>query len=1041
MQKVNPSTRLIFSGIPCLLLACSSVCFAQFNPFPTQPFTPGGAGTPGTLDKNFRPLGASFIGNPDIRCAAVQTDGKIIIGGTFQIRASGINYSDDPAAPISVTVTYRNTARLNADGTLDPTYISLSAVQLARQEASTTDGTATITWGPDGAVYSIMTINNDGDDILQYVLTGDFLNFSHNAIGNPAPRRRYLVLAGLTPDPATSTTQVQPLLELTTNVADGDGFNSPVRKFKRIIGTQATIDITVSNTDARLNLRVPIGYVVLQLSNGFVYEKISGADNEPTSPEDWVVLPGGRRILWFAAGDFTSFANSVTERYITRGILAGEGLTLPPATDWEATPAPDRRVWDFDILGGQIFFVGDFETVSGGTVNWRKIAVINEGGFLDTSFNPGSGFNGNALGIVADPVGNSMVVVGEFTDYDGNPVGHVARIAPDGSMVAGFPAPNNGNSEGANGPVRTISRQPDGRLLIAGDFTTFNGIWRSGMARLESDGSLDLTFVPAGNASGIAAFAADADGGPGTASLFARPIAVGNFTRLFGSQLTGIARFVGGSYPVVWFQPNKIRPPHVVTLGDSLQLNVVATDNFVGYPGFEEPPFTPPQPPSEPLLYQWQQNGRDIQGAVNASYTISNAKPADASSYRVRIYNSQFSIFSEPVNVTTVNPFQAVLPRTGSKVFGIIAPDPFLNGNLGGTINLTINRLGWVTGVITLGNPDGIPVRHRFSAQYNFQDGMLIQIPRRNQSPIWLRIQTDLEGQINSFDFTSAENYLSDGQGQEAEIFAWNNQWTRNNPANAYAGVYNVALETDPGDLGEIVGTYPVERPMVSQGWGFLTMRITPVNGRTAIAGVLADGTRFTSGATVWGDVNGTVPLWVALYARKGSLTGQLSIGAGIPDNPVQAQLTWNKPAGVRNSPDAYGFTAVGLAAVPGSGLYDSTVVPPAFVLGLEINDFNWQGFAGALDFGPFIQDFDVSGNRVSPILPNDNQTRLALNSRAGSFTGSFKNPDALGVPRNAKFQGIALTEGGGLQLFGFFLMPNTARFPEYFIGGGVSGF
>jgi uncharacterized delta-60 repeat protein len=58
---------------------------------------------------------------------------------------------------------------------------------------------------------------------------------------------------------------------------------------------------------------------------------------------------------------------------------------------------------------------------------------------------------------------------------------------------------------GPNGEVDMIAVQPDGRILIAGDFTTYNGVVRSGLARLIGDGSLDMTFDAGTNLSGLEA--------------------------------------------------------------------------------------------------------------------------------------------------------------------------------------------------------------------------------------------------------------------------------------------------------------------------------------------------------------------------------------------------------------------------------------------------------------------------------------------------------------------------------------------------------
>ena len=657
--------------------------------FPTESIQPGSAGTPGQIDKEFKSLGGGvqFIGKPDIRTAMVQTDGKILIGGTFRISASGINYAkyNIPTLlvfdnfqreyvvvadqPISFTVVWRNLARLNADGTIDTSFVSKSALDLAQAELGEISYTNKISleYGPDGAVYSILHNQATGDPLSQYLVGGDFLNFSHNEYGNSEPRKRFLLIRSIRANKIEARGLPEPLVELTDNVSEGDGFNGPVRRMRRMNSTiRETIDYSVANRPDRLWDHDPmkhpyfnIGDVVLQLDNSFIYQKISdrlgpGVDDED---DDWVNLPNGRQTLYFATGDFTSFIDDTDQRYITRFVLNNMGIVLPTTIGilWDP-PKPDGRVWDVTSISGRIFFVGEFtsvennllkggnETLTTERIMRYRIAAITENGKRDPWFDPGDGFNNKAMSIVADPqykgigttpLENNLVVGGYFTEYDGEEVNYIAKIKlrfnsesntinptnlKDGDIDKSFPAANGkeGVGSGANGPIRVVTRQPDGRFFIAGEFTSYNGIKRAGLARLEPDGSLDLTFVPAGDASGIQNFAFDMDGGPGTASLFARPIAVGNFSKLFGSAFTGVARFIGGSFPVVWYQPNQINGPFAVSLGDNKRLSVAATDNFVDYDdvldfdhtvrlkNLKNTPFESPQSPSEPLLYQWE---------------------------------------------------------------------------------------------------------------------------------------------------------------------------------------------------------------------------------------------------------------------------------------------------------------------------------------------------------------------------------------------------------------------------------------------------
>jgi uncharacterized delta-60 repeat protein len=1095
------------SSVLLLWLAVPVASVAQLSSFPTEGTLGGRLGSPGMVDRSFLgPLGGIhrvvFEGGHDIRTAMVQADGKILVGGTFRLRASNITYTLGGEETFVANVTWRNLARLNPDGTLDTSFISPTAISSAAAVQN-----PNITYGPDGAVYSILVVLKD--DLFQYLVAGDFLNFSHNNLGNPAPRLRYFMLDVLAANPNIGPAPGEPrtivpdestrinlrnplnpnfpapigtlvlqadngltyrkiqdssgsvgsqdwqivpkpaeaLVTLSDNVSDGDGFNGPVRKIRRLFGTLQGPNVpAVPDRETRLTRPYPIGTRVYQLDNGFLYEKISGplADSQD---RDWEVIPAGRRPLYFAAGDFTSFVNDPDERFITRFDFNPGGITII-RTEWETPPIPDRRVWDVTALGPRIFFVGEFDTVNAGALQWRKIGAIDETGATLPDFNPGSGFNDTAMSIVADPIQNNVIVAGYFTDYDGNALGRLARINTDGSLVAGFPADNNGNSEGANGPIRAVTRQPDGRLLIAGEFTTYNGIRRGGVARLEADGSLDLTFLPPGEASGIQNFGFDIDGGPATASSFGRGLAVGNFIRLFRTNATGVARFIGGSYPVIWFQPSQITPPHTVQLGGDLTLHVVATDNFVGYPGIEEPPFTPPQVTSEPLLYQWQRNNRDLPGEVLPYLLLENVEPSDVGNYRVKIRNSQFEIISEAVRVSTLNPFAEVFPRNGIAIQGIIEGNSLLNGGLGGELNLRVNRLGGYTGTVTLGAAGGRPVRYRIRGQYNYLEGLELEIPRPNQPPMVLRLQADLgasEPGVFNFDFTGPDNYLSDGT-QLAAITAWNNPWSRTNPAADYEGSYNVVLEGDPALMGEIVGLPPLERPVMSQGYGLVGMRVNGRSGRARVVGTLSDGSRFSATSTLWGDDNGTLPIWASLYRNEGSLNGTLSILGGVPGNPVEGFLVWNKPGGVRNSPDADGFQNAELLVAPGSGIYESEFAQVDFV-SIEFSDGAWAGLQGGLldefltPVGSFVQDFDVTRGRAVPLEPNDYGVGLSLNLRSGAFAGRFANPDFEGRPRRVRFRGMVITADGFPQFFGYFVMPNAARRPDFQVGGSIIGF
>ncbi|MCZ7634823.1 MAG: delta-60 repeat domain-containing protein [Verrucomicrobia bacterium] len=84
-----------------------------------------------------------------------------------------------------------------------------------------------------------------------------------------------------------------------------------------------------------------------------------------------------------------------------------------------------------------------------------------------------------------------VVVVGSFTEILGVSQNRIARLNTDGSLNTSFDP-----GTGANGVIRAVALQSDGKLVIGGDFTAYNGITRNRLARLNTDGSLDAGFVP-----------------------------------------------------------------------------------------------------------------------------------------------------------------------------------------------------------------------------------------------------------------------------------------------------------------------------------------------------------------------------------------------------------------------------------------------------------------------------------------------------------------------------------------------------------------
>lgn len=149
---------------------------------------------------------------------------------------------------------------------------------------------------------------------------------------------------------------------------------------------------------------------------------------------------------------------------------------------------------------GKIIVGGNFLTYDG--VTRHRIARLNPNGSLDESFDPLTGFDSDVSDLFIQPDGK-IVVSGIFSTYDwlgdGQPYSGICRLNADGSIDESFDPGSGFGSTSGQRRVNKIVLQPDGKILAAGQFTSFNGEPRVIVARLNSDGSLDSSFDPGDN--------------------------------------------------------------------------------------------------------------------------------------------------------------------------------------------------------------------------------------------------------------------------------------------------------------------------------------------------------------------------------------------------------------------------------------------------------------------------------------------------------------------------------------------------------------
>jgi uncharacterized delta-60 repeat protein len=137
---------------------------------------------------------------------------------------------------------------------------------------------------------------------------------------------------------------------------------------------------------------------------------------------------------------------------------------------------------------GKIVVVGYFSQFN--TVATNHIIRLNSDGTRDTSFNIGSGFNNYPYGIVQQTDGK-FVIIGAFTSYNGVSANRIIRLNLDGSVDTSFSV-----GSGFNDMATKIAIQSDNKVIITGNFTSYNGSSINRIIRLNSNGTRDTSFNP-----------------------------------------------------------------------------------------------------------------------------------------------------------------------------------------------------------------------------------------------------------------------------------------------------------------------------------------------------------------------------------------------------------------------------------------------------------------------------------------------------------------------------------------------------------------
>ena len=453
----------------------------------------------GSLDTSFD---AGTGADNYVYAIALQKDGKVLIGGGFtQINGVTRNYI----------------ARLNADGSLDTSfdagtgadnYVYTIALQkdgkvLIGGDFTQVDGKPRnyiARLNSDGSLDASFNPGIGGDSWLEVIVLqddgkvligGDFTHVD----GQP---RNYI--ARLKDDGSLDTS-------FTTSANDKVYAVAIQSDFGVLIGGLFTqVDGVARNHIARLN------------ENGSVDTSFNPGSGTSGWLADIVVQVDGKALI---GGIFSQVDGTA------RGRIARLNADGSLNTGFNTSNDPDFWVVSAAVTEEGKIIIGGLFTHIGSTAR-NYVARLNADGSLDNSFNPPTGPNLWLEAVALQPDGR-VLIGGWFTLVDGQPRSGIARLKTDGSLDPIF---NPGS--GTDGPVIAIALQDDSKILIGGAFTQVNGQSRNGIARLNSDGSLDTSFDPGSGANDQVRSIALQDNG--------KVLIGGYFTQVNGTNRNRVAR-------------------------------------------------------------------------------------------------------------------------------------------------------------------------------------------------------------------------------------------------------------------------------------------------------------------------------------------------------------------------------------------------------------------------------------------------------------------------------------------------------------------
>lgn len=469
-NAININCLFIRQHLLLLLLVFSSIAYSQ---------------QPGSIDLSFGhpvlEIGDSSRFNNTVYAVVVQHDDqKIIAAGSF----TTYNGAQRPRI-----------VRLLPDGNVDNSFVVPTGFSSGQVNTLALQANGQILAGGTFTSYNaqplsrIVRINSNGSHDENFNVGTGFNNTVNTIVVQPDGK----ILVGGTFTSYNGVTcnrivRLHSTGEIDDTFNTGSGFGGEVNSLaidsndRILVGGNYTVFNGLNNKNRIVRLN----------PNGTLDNNFTGTGCTGGAVNKIVVLPNGNIVL---AGNFTNY-NGAGNKW--RIVKIGSDGVLVSGTNFNSINGFNYDVYDIalDQSTGDLLVGGEFTTYNGHPLN--RICRLTENGDIDNTFLIGTGVHGNEVRSIAIQQDNKIICSGSFTEYQKTWRPRILRIHANGLLdntlnrIWGFT--NNNLSSPSVSTQKSIVVQPDGKILVGGDFSRYNGVNYFGLIRLHPNGDIDTTF-------------------------------------------------------------------------------------------------------------------------------------------------------------------------------------------------------------------------------------------------------------------------------------------------------------------------------------------------------------------------------------------------------------------------------------------------------------------------------------------------------------------------------------------------------------------